>query len=190
MPILVLSGCGNSDKAMEEGMQLRQKMLSSAGCSFDATVTADYGDEIYEFTLSCQADERGDLGFTVISPDSISGVTGTVSGTGGKLLRRLRFGSVLVLVITVFDKINYKHNRNDYKYQKYRRKNGYQNISFSIIHRSSPPCYSLRRVTVRVTVPHFALSSDSVGAPSSIKETLCVAPSLAKATVVTAESFE
>lgn len=70
---------------MEEGLQLRQKMLSSAGCSFDATVTADYGDEIYKFTLSCQADQSGDLCFTVISPESISGVTGTVSGIGGKL---------------------------------------------------------------------------------------------------------
>lgn len=66
-------------------MAFRASLLSATECRFQATVTADYGDEVYRFTLDCRCDELGNLRFSVLEPDSISGISGTISGEGGKL---------------------------------------------------------------------------------------------------------
>lgn len=65
-------------------MDLRVKLLSS-GCTFDAEITADYGDEIYTFFVACEGDSQGNLAFTVTRPDSIAGITGVIGQEGGKL---------------------------------------------------------------------------------------------------------
>lgn len=65
-------------------MNLRAELLSS-GCSFDAEVTADYGDKAYTFTMACQCDAQGRMSFTVSSPESISGITGILSQDEGAL---------------------------------------------------------------------------------------------------------
>ncbi len=65
-------------------MALRAKLLG-AGVRFEAAVTADYGDEIYSFTMECQADAKGNVSFTVKEPDTIAGITGTADAAGGKL---------------------------------------------------------------------------------------------------------
>lgn len=83
--LLLLSGCGGSSPEMDEAMTLREKLLKASGCSFDAAVTADYGDKLFSFRLRCQGDSGGNLTFTVVEPESIAGVSGTVAGTGGEL---------------------------------------------------------------------------------------------------------
>lgn len=83
--MLALSGCGGADENMERGLTLRAKLLAARSCSFTAKITADYGAEIHEFSVSCQADAHGNLNFTVLSPESIAGITGKVSETGGAL---------------------------------------------------------------------------------------------------------
>lgn len=65
-------------------MEVRTKFQSS-GCSFRATVSADYGDMIHTFVLDCAADENGKVSFTVAAPDTISGITGTLTGDTGYL---------------------------------------------------------------------------------------------------------
>ena len=70
---------------MDQLIGLRTQLLDAKGCSFLAEVTADYGDEIYIFTLNCNVDEQGSLAFTVEDPQTISGITGTVDASGGKL---------------------------------------------------------------------------------------------------------
>jgi len=65
-------------------MKLRQKVTQS-GYSFDAEVTADYGDSQHRFSLNCQADENGNISFSVLEPESIAGIAGTVSHAGGRL---------------------------------------------------------------------------------------------------------
>ncbi len=83
---MLLGGCSlNGGSAMEEALAFRAKVLSAGGCSFLAEVTADYGEEVYTFSLSCDTDGDGNLSFTVTAPDSISGITGTVSGDTGNL---------------------------------------------------------------------------------------------------------
>ena len=66
-------------------MAFRAALLSGMGCRFQAVITADYSDALYQFTLDCHCDEQGTLRFQVIEPESISGIGGTVSAEGGKL---------------------------------------------------------------------------------------------------------
>lgn len=82
---LFLTGCGKASTEIERGMQLRSKLLQSSQCSFDAEITADYGDKVHIFSMACQADGKGDIRFTVLEPESIAGITGTVNGDGGHL---------------------------------------------------------------------------------------------------------
>ena len=83
--VLLLTGCVSAATEIERGMALRSKLLSAESCTFDGEITADYGDNLYNFTLSCEANSAGDLTFAVRSPDSISGITGKIDAEGGKL---------------------------------------------------------------------------------------------------------
>ena len=65
-------------------MALRSRLLGSKS-SFDVMVTADYGDEIYTFSMACQASVKGEVQFTVTEPKSIAGIAGSLSPEGGKL---------------------------------------------------------------------------------------------------------
>lgn len=83
--LVFLCGCTNRSKELETGMALRSKLLKASSCTFDAELTADYGDKRFSFSMSCTGDDRGDLTFTVTAPESISGITGTVTQNSGKL---------------------------------------------------------------------------------------------------------
>ena len=82
--IVLLTGCSTKDGNMERALKLRSDLLSN-GAAFDAVITADYGDKLYSFEAACTFDSQGTLTFTVIKPDSIAGIIGTVSRNGGKL---------------------------------------------------------------------------------------------------------
>jgi outer membrane lipoprotein-sorting protein len=82
--VLLLSGCGRKDDALDKALAMRQR-LQGAACTFDCTVTADYGEKIHVFSMRCAADLSGDMTFEVVSPESISGITGVVSNDKGKL---------------------------------------------------------------------------------------------------------
>lgn len=83
--LLLLTGCSNASQEIERGMALRTRLLATDECSFNAAITADYGDKVYTFSMTCQGDAQGNLSFMVTEPESIFGITGTVSDTGGKL---------------------------------------------------------------------------------------------------------
>lgn len=81
MLLFFLTGCAGSQ---EDALALRQKLLTE-GCVFQGEITADYGDSISVFTLDCQCSPQGDLTFSVAAPESIQGITGTISAGKGKL---------------------------------------------------------------------------------------------------------
>ena len=83
--LLFLGGCSGKQEELERAMALRAKVLTSAGCSFDAAITANYADRVYTFLMHFVCDGKGKLDFTVLEPESISGITGSVSDDGGKL---------------------------------------------------------------------------------------------------------
>ena len=81
----LLSGCKNSNQDLERALALRQKMLSATSCQFETEVTADYGDKLFSFSAMCNVDSGGELTFSIISPESIQDISGTISDSGGKL---------------------------------------------------------------------------------------------------------
>ena len=83
--VWVLTGCSGTNREMEEALSLRDALLSGNGCAFSLNLTADYGDELYEFSMDCSGDSLGNVDFTVTGPETIAGITGTISETGGNL---------------------------------------------------------------------------------------------------------
>ena len=85
MTLVLLTGCTGKREEMDRVMRLRAELLGSEGCSFTAHLTADYGDQIQEFTLYCEGRSNGDLGFRVEAPETIEGITGRFNGKEGAL---------------------------------------------------------------------------------------------------------
>ncbi len=83
--LFILTGCSSTNRELDRGMRLRDRLLSGGGCAFDAVITADYGEKYYIFTLKCQSDTAGNVTFAVTEPETISGITGTITEDGGKL---------------------------------------------------------------------------------------------------------
>ena len=83
--MMMLCGCTGKRDELDRAMKLRASLLGCLGCSFDVTITADYGDELYEFAMSCTSGGRGDLEFTVTQPESIAGITGKITSGEGNL---------------------------------------------------------------------------------------------------------
>lgn len=83
--VIFLTGCGVRHEALDRAMSFRAKLMASQGCAFDAVITADYGEELQKFSVSCQTDAQGNLSFTVAEPESIAGISGTVAADGGDL---------------------------------------------------------------------------------------------------------
>ena len=83
--MVLLSGCMGNNKDLDRMMELRASLLAG-GCSFKTDITADYGDKIHVFGMDCRSDSKGNVGFSVTSPDSISGITGRLESGEGKLI--------------------------------------------------------------------------------------------------------
>ena len=85
LTMVLLTGCSKTKDMLDKAMTLRVDLLACESYVFDATVTADYGDEVNTFGLHCQGDNDGNLEFTVTSPETIAGITGEISAGAGKL---------------------------------------------------------------------------------------------------------
>lgn len=85
LAVLCLTGCGKENPELERGLALRARAQQAQGCSFSAKMEADFGDQLYEFSLDCQGSSGGEMAFQVTGPETISGITGTLSQEGGAL---------------------------------------------------------------------------------------------------------
>lgn len=85
MAVLLCVGCSQEEKLLEEAIDFRAQLVQAGGCSFQSQVTADFGDNVEEFTLDCQGDTEGTLHMTVLEPEVLSGITAEVSDGGGKI---------------------------------------------------------------------------------------------------------
>ena len=86
--LLVLSllcGCTSVADDMQPVTDFRQKLLVASNCSFDAFITADYSNTIYQFKMHCQMDSDGKVRFTVTEPDTIAGISGSIRAAEGSL---------------------------------------------------------------------------------------------------------
>ncbi len=82
---VLLLGCSASDET-ERGLAVRTKIQSAQGCSFTAAITADYGETLYSFEMECRFDQQGNMSFCVTAPETVAGISGTVSAEGGRLV--------------------------------------------------------------------------------------------------------
>ena len=57
--LVILTGCTGKRDELDRAMKLRANLLGCLGCSFDVTITADYGDELHKFSMNCQTGGRG-----------------------------------------------------------------------------------------------------------------------------------
>lgn len=85
MFLIFLCGC-DSNTDFDRAMQLRTSLLNANGCSFDITLTAAFAENTYTFEMACTADREGNIEFEVLKPESISGISGTISAEEGKLI--------------------------------------------------------------------------------------------------------
>ena len=85
LTFLMLTGCSKTKDMLDKAMTLRVDLLACESYSFDAVITADYGDEVNTFGMHCQGDNDGNLEFTVTEPETIAGITGSISQGEGKL---------------------------------------------------------------------------------------------------------
>lgn len=82
---VMLTGCFSAKSELDRAMALRTKLLSAKGCSFEAEVTADYGDMLYSFGALCRSGEKGALEFELTSPESIAGICGRIANAKGEI---------------------------------------------------------------------------------------------------------
>ena len=80
---VLLSGC-SARTEMDRALALRGRLLGDA-VDFRCTVTADYINTADIFSMDCTAETDGSLRFSVTEPESIAGISGTVSGSDGEL---------------------------------------------------------------------------------------------------------
>ena len=82
---VMLPGCSGADAPLGPAMEFRSRLLSAEGCSFDAQITADFRDRLYTFEMNCRMDGAGNVNFTVTAPETIAGISGSISREGGNL---------------------------------------------------------------------------------------------------------
>lgn len=85
MVLVMLAGCAGESEEINRVMALRARLLGSEGCAFSAEITADYGDSVYTFAVHCKGDSQGNLEFQVMEPESICGISGTITAGVGAL---------------------------------------------------------------------------------------------------------
>lgn len=86
LSVVLLLGCSKENAGLKRALEFRNSLLQSTGGTFDAVITADYLDILHTFKMNCKWDSLGEIQFTVLQPDSISGITGIISNDTGKIL--------------------------------------------------------------------------------------------------------
>lgn len=83
---LLLSACsGKTPSRMQDALDFRTALLSAGGCSFTASVAADYGETVSKFTLECRYDPAQGAHLRVTAPESIAGIEADVTGEDAAL---------------------------------------------------------------------------------------------------------
>lgn len=87
MITLLLAGCGGKTQGSEAeqlALLVRGEYLEMTACSLDASITADYGQRVYQYELSAAVGEEETV-LTLTAPEAVAGVTARLSGETGLL---------------------------------------------------------------------------------------------------------
>ena len=83
--MVTMGSCSREDELEARAMRVRE-LVCTKSVTFTARVRSTVEGTGESFTLDCEADCGGDVRFSVVQPECISGIQGSLSGTGGKLL--------------------------------------------------------------------------------------------------------
>ena len=78
------NGQENTDPA-QQALAFRQNVMQNI-CSFEAEISADFGDTMCLFTLSCIHTPGNGTQMTITAPETLAGLTARASGEGAKLV--------------------------------------------------------------------------------------------------------
>ena len=80
MMTLLLTGCGKNDADSPEQLaaQIRAEYLSLSGFFATVELCADYGEQVFDFTVNASWERDGDTVLTVTKPDLIAGITARI----------------------------------------------------------------------------------------------------------------
>ena len=81
----LLFGCANEETYLEPAIEFRAALLQAGGCRFHAQIEADYGDRVETFAVDCDCSSDGTANLTITEPESIAGITASVTERGGKI---------------------------------------------------------------------------------------------------------
>lgn len=84
--MMFLGGCDAENRELHTAMEFRDMLLAAESCSFSTGITADYGDSLQHFSMSCEGDSSGNLSFQITAPDSIAGIQGEITDGGGRII--------------------------------------------------------------------------------------------------------
>ena len=83
--ICLLAGCAGEESLLSHAIKFRADLVQAGGCSFTAEITADYGDTVQIFTATCETDATGVTRLTILKPETLTGITATVTDEGGTI---------------------------------------------------------------------------------------------------------
>ena len=83
--LLCLSACDKEENAVSPAIEFRAALVQADGCSFRAEIEADFGDFTQSFTVACETSADGTAKLTLLAPETLAGITATVSDGGGTI---------------------------------------------------------------------------------------------------------
>lgn len=84
---LALCACAGKTEqnAAQQALNLRQKLLNGT-CSFQAELTADYGEYVSEFSAACMHSAEDGTTMTILAPQTLAGLTAQADKTGARIV--------------------------------------------------------------------------------------------------------
>lgn len=75
---MALCGCVSSEEESDLTLQLRSDFLAIEGCTGAVTLTADYGQRVYEYTAEFSGTEKEGYTIVLTSPEEVAGITALI----------------------------------------------------------------------------------------------------------------
>ena len=82
---LFLCGCTKSENAIQQAVEFRAALVQAGGCRYKAEICADFGQTVECFTVRCDSKADGTTDLAIERPESLAGITATVTDKGGKI---------------------------------------------------------------------------------------------------------
>ena len=84
---LLLAACGGGvqgSEAEQLALLVRGEYLAMTSCAMEASITADYGQRVYQYELTARG-EGEEMTLTLTAPETVAGITARVGGETGLL---------------------------------------------------------------------------------------------------------